>query len=231
MNETRVTPVTFVAHATIGWPTEQAARLAEMDEQTETAVSVHETADLDEDVHVASSAQVWHHAQLRRGVVVGEECVIGRGAYLGAGVELGAGSKVQNYALIYEPAVVEAGVFIGPAVVLTNDLRPRAVNPDLSVKSAEDWEPVGVTLRSGASIGARSVCVAPVEVGRWAMVGAGSVVVHDVPDHALVVGVPAHQIGWVGRTGHRLTAIGDGRWRCPETGEEYRESDGRLGPA
>ncbi len=97
-----------------------------------------------------------------------------------------------------------------------------------SCRRATDWEPVGVVLRTGASIGARAVCVAPVEVGRWAMVAAGAVVVHDVPDFALVAGNPARRIGWVGPAGRRLSDAGEGRWRCPVTGELFTETEGRL---
>ena len=132
--------------------------------------------------------------------MLGENCVIGRGAYIGTGVRMGDHCKVQNYALVYEPARLGDGVFIGPAVVLTNDTYPRAVNPDGSLKSADDWEPVGVTIGTAPSIGARAVCVAPVTIGAWAMVAAGAVVTTDVPPHALVAGVPARQIGWVGRS-------------------------------
>jgi acetyltransferase-like isoleucine patch superfamily enzyme len=153
--------------------------------------------------------------------------VIGRGAYIGAGVRLGDRVKVQNLAQVYEPAVVEDGVFIGPAVVLTNDQYPRAMRPDGSRVDAAHWDPVGVTLREGCSIGARAVCVAPVEVGRWAMVAAGAVVVHDVPDFGLVAGTPARRIGWVGPAGRRLEDEG-GQWRCPVTGALFVESGGHL---
>ena len=159
--------------------------------------------------------------------VIGADCIVGRGAYIGTGVRVGDRCKIQNYALVYEPAVLEDGVFVGPAVVFTNDTHPRAVTPDGTLKSADEWEAVGVTVRQGASIGARSVCVAPVEVGRWALVAAGSVVVKDVPDFALVAGVPARRIGWVGRAGVRLVADGD-QWVCPQTGERYAEADGTL---
>ena len=98
-------------------------------------------------------------------------------------------------------------MFVGPAAVLTNDLNPRAVDVDGRPKAAGDWTPVGVHVREGASLGARSVCVAPVTIGRWAMVGAGAVVIADVPDFALVVGVPARQVGWVGRAGVRLARV------------------------
>lgn len=140
---------------------------------------------------------------------------------------MGDNCKVQNYALVYEPADLEAGVFIGPAVVLTNDTFPRAVSPDGSLKSAHDWEPVGVTIREGASIGARAVCVAPVTIGRWATVAAGAVVAKDVPDFALMVGVPARRRGWVGKAGFPLERRGE-NWVCPETGATYVEQNETL---
>src|SRR5450756_2144125 len=181
------------------------------------------SADVDPTAQIGDGSSVWHLAQVRDGARIGEECIIGRGAYIGSGVQIGPRCKVQNYALIYEPAVLEAGVFIGPAVVLPNDTFPRAVNPDGSLKSAEDWEPTGVVVREGASIGARAVCVAPVTIGRWATVAAGAVVTRDVPDYALVVGVPARQIGWVGRAGLPLVDAGENRWTCPVTGDSYEQ--------
>jgi UDP-2-acetamido-3-amino-2,3-dideoxy-glucuronate N-acetyltransferase len=184
-------------------------------------------AEVSDDAVIGDDTVVWGLAQVREGAVLGPECVIGRGAYIGAGVRLGARVKVQNLAQVYEPAVVEDGVFIGPAVVLTNDEYPRAVRPDGSRVEASHWEPVGVTLREGCSVGARAVCVAPVEVGRWAMVAAGAVVVHDVPDFALVAGTPARRIGWVGPAGRRLEDEG-GQWRCPVTGALFVESGGHL---
>ncbi|HEX8508070.1 MAG TPA: N-acetyltransferase, partial [Propionibacteriaceae bacterium] len=117
-----------------------------------------------------------------------------------------------------------------PAVIFTNDQYPRAVKPDGDVKNGADWVPVGVTVRRGASIGARSVCVAPVTIGAWALVAAGSVVVRDVADFALVAGVPARRVGWVGRAGVPLESNGPSSWRCPDTGETYVEWDGALSP-
>jgi UDP-3-O-[3-hydroxymyristoyl] glucosamine N-acyltransferase len=140
-----------------------------------------DSADVSEGAVIGAGSSVWHLAQVREDAVLGEDCVVGRGAYIGTGVRLGAGCKVQNYALVYEPAVLGAGVFVGPAAVFTNDHFPRAVNPDLTPKSAHDWEPVGVTCDQGAAIGARAVCVAPVRIGAWAMVAAGATVTRDVP--------------------------------------------------
>lgn len=186
------------------------------------------TADVDERASIGAGTLVWDLAQIREGATLGEQCIIGRGAYIGPGVKLGDRCKVQNYALVYEPAVVGDGAFIGPAVVFTNDYFPRAVTPDGELKSGSDWEAVGVVVRDGASVGARAVCIAPVTIGRWAMVAAGSVVTSDVPDFALVAGVPARRIRWVGRAGVPLEDIGEGTFRCPRTGQTYHETDGTL---
>lgn len=185
------------------------------------SADVSPTADVDPKADIGEGTRIWHLAQVREHAVLGTGCSVGRGAYIGAGVRVGANVKIQNHALVYEPAVLEDGVFVGPAVVLTNDQYPRSVEPDGTLKQAEDWAPVGVTVREGASLGARALCVAPVRIGRWAMVAAGAVVTRDVPDFALVVGVPARQVGWVGRAGVPLVAQGDGRWLCPRTGEEH----------
>lgn len=184
--------------------------------------TVQATADVSASARLGARTRVWHLAQVREGARLGADCTVGRGAYVGPDVEIGDACKLQNYALVYEPARLGDGVFIGPGAVLTNDEFPRAANPDLSVKSAADWAPVGVTVGDGASIGARAVCIAPVTIGRWALVAAGAVVTADVPDHALVVGVPARRVGWVGRSGRRLVADGDA-WVCPDSGERYRE--------
>ncbi|HTN59018.1 MAG TPA: acyltransferase [Protaetiibacter sp.] len=189
---------------------------------------VHETADVSSDASIGAGSKIWHYAQVREGAQLGENVIVGRGAYVGTGVELGDNCKVQNYALVYEPAKLANGVFIGPAVVLTNDHFPRAINADGSLKSAHDWEPVGVTIGEGASIGASATCVAPVTIGRWALVGSGAVVVKDVPDFALVVGSPARRVGWVGKAGVPLEVGPDGKWTCPQTGERYVETDGAL---
>lgn len=175
---------------------------------------------LDPSANIANGTRIWHNTQIRDNVKIGSNCVIGRNVYIGSGVVIGNSCKIQNNALIYEPATLAEGVFIGPGVILTNDQYPRAVNPDLSPKSIADWKPVGVRIKEGASIGAGSVCVAPVVIGKWAMIAAGSVVIKDVPDFALVVGAPARQIGWVGKSGYKLIERGK-HHLCPVSGDLY----------
>ena len=191
-------------------------------------VRVVDSADVAESASLGDGSAIWHLAQVRENAVLGANCIVGRGAYIGTGVTMGDNCKVQNYALVYEPAKLGHGVFVGPAVVFTNDHFPRSVSPDGSLKRGDDWEAVGVTCLDGASIGARAVCVAPVTIGRWAMVAAGAVVTKDVPDFALVAGVPARRIRWVGRAGVPLEQVDAHTWRCPETGELYVESNDSL---
>lgn len=185
------------------------------------------SADVSDQAVLGDGTKIWHLAQVREDAVLGENCIVGRGAYVGTGVKIGDNTKIQNYALVYEPAVLGKGVFIGPAVVLTNDTYPRSISPDGSLKSAHDWTPVGVTVEEGASIGARAVCVAPVTIGRWATIAAGAVVAKDVPAFALMVGVPARRVGWVGKAGFPLAET-DGFWVCPETGAKYIDDGNSL---
>lgn len=195
------------------------------------ATRIMDSADVAEDARIGDGSAVWHLAQVREGAVLGANCIIGRGAYIGTGVRLGDNCKVQNYALVYEPASLADGVFIGPAVVLTNDRYPRSISPDGSIKSPDDWEPAGVRVERGASIGANSVVVAGVTIGAWALVAAGSVVTRDVPPYGLVVGNPARRIGWAGPSGRRMLQddrSGPDGWYDPVTGDRFVEADGRL---
>jgi acetyltransferase-like isoleucine patch superfamily enzyme len=184
---------------------------------------IHETADVSLDAVVDRSAFIWHLAQVREHASIGADSSVGRGAYIGVGVVIGASCKIQNAAMLYEPAVVEDGVFIGPGVIFTNDRFPRAVGRSGRRVSASEWEPVGVHVQEGASVGAGAVCVAPVTIGRWAFVAAGSIVTKDVRPFALVVGNPARQIAWVGHAGRRLVASATEPkvLVCPATGVRY----------
>ena len=167
----------------------------------EPSAFVHPTAILEDGV------KVWHNAQIRENAHIGKNVIIGKNVYIGPGVEIGDNCKIQNNAMIYEPAKLHDGVFIGPGVILTNDKYPRAKNTDGSQKDASDWDPVGVEIFDGASIGAGAVCVAPLLVGRWAIAAAGSVVTTDVPSFVLVVGSPARPVGYVGYDGRLVKKI------------------------
>ena len=187
-------------------------------------------ADVDSRARVAGSARVWGLAQIREDAVVGENCIVGRGAYVDAGVVIGDNCKIQNNALIYAPAVLEDGVFVGPAAVLTNDTYPRAITPEGTLKDPSEWDMVGVTVRRGASVGAGAIVLGGIEVGEWALVAAGSVVTEDVLPHALVAGVPARRVAWVGERGVPLV-LRDEVWVDPDTGAEFIERDERIVPA
>lgn len=186
-------------------------------------VRIEESADVDSSALIGEGSSIWHLAQVRDGAQLGRNVVVGRGAYVGSDVCVGDNSKIQNYALVYEPAELANGVFIGPAAVLTNDTFPRAINADGNQKDANDWDAVGVTIEQGASVGARAVCVAPVRIGAWATVAAGAVVTKDVVPYALVAGVPARRINWVGKSGLPLKKNEAGLWEDTSTGEIYRE--------
>jgi UDP-2-acetamido-3-amino-2,3-dideoxy-glucuronate N-acetyltransferase len=182
------------------------------------------------EVFISDSATIWDYVQIRDNAKIGKNVIIGRGAYIGAGVVVADNCKIQNYALLYEPATLEQGVFVGPSVVFTNDRYPRAVNPDLKLKNSNDWEPVGVHVKEGASIGARSVCVAPLIIGSWAMIAAGSVVTKNVVDFALMVGVPAKRVGWVGKVGQKLVQDDNEKsiFICPVTNSRYKQESQDL---
>lgn len=177
---------------------------------------IQPSADVDPRATIGVDAVVWHLAQVRENADVGPGCIIGRGAYIDEGVTLGANCKIQNHALVYAPARLADGVFIGPAACLTNDPHPRAISREGVRLGAGEWEMVGVTIEKGAAVGARAVVLGGVTIGEWALVAAGAVVTKDVPAHALVAGVPARQIGWVDHHAHPLAADGPGRWQASD---------------
>lgn len=170
---------------------------------------------------VHPTAKIWAHAQIREGAEIGPECVIGNGAYVDSNVRIGARCKIQNRALLYEDAELEDGVFIGPGVILTNDRYPRAVNPDETLKTPADWTAGSTRIGRGASVGAGSIILPGLTIGRWALIAAGSLVTRDVPAHALVVGSPAAVRGHVCVCAHRLGED----LVCTECGRRYRDGD------
>lgn len=190
-------------------------------------VRIQATAEVDATAHIGGGTTVWQLAQVRENAIVGPGCIIGRGAYIDEGVTLGANCKIQNHALVYAPARLEDGVFVGPAVCLTNDPHPRAISREGVRLGAGDWEQTGVTIERGAAIGARAVVLGGVTVGAWALVAAGAVVTRDVLPHALVAGVPARRIGWVDHAARPLRQVEPGLWESDD-GTRFVETDGTL---
>jgi len=165
---------------------------------------VHPTADVSPKALIGSGTRIWHQVQVREEARIGSNCVVSKGVYIDAGVAIGDNVKIQNYVSIYHGVTIEDGVFCGPHCVFTNDKTPRAVNPDGSLKAADDWVLSTTLVRQGASIGANATIVCGVTIGRWAMIGSGSVVTRDVPDYGLVWGNPARLHGFVCPCGARL---------------------------
>jgi len=185
-------------------------------------------ANIEQNVLLGDGSKIWDHSHIRENAVLGNNCVVGENVYIGPGVLIGENSKIQNGVLIYEPAQLGKGVFLGPRVTLTNDKYPRAVTPDGVLKISDDWQSVGVVVGDGASVGAGAICVAPLTIGNWSMIAAGSIVVANVPAYALVVGNPARQIAWIGRDGKRLKKTGANTYFSPTTDYHYTEISGSL---
>jgi UDP-2-acetamido-3-amino-2,3-dideoxy-glucuronate N-acetyltransferase len=184
---------------------------------------VHETAVIDPDVSIGSGSKVWHFSHILSATRIGERCNIGQNVAIGPDVVIGDGCKIQNNVSVYKGVTLEEDVFCGPSVVFTNVFNPRA-----HIRRMDELRTT--LIRKGATLGANCTIVCGVTIGRYAFVGAGAVVTRDVPDHALVVGNPARQIGWMSRYGERLDlpVEGDGEALCPGTSEQYRLVNGHL---
>lgn len=170
---------------------------------------VHPTAIVEDGALIGDGTRIWAASQVRAGARVGCDCNIGRNVFVDLDVAVGDRVKVQNNSSLYEGARLHDGVFVGPHVILTNDRLPRAVTPSGAPKTPDDWLLDRIEVFEGAAIGAGAIVVAGCSIGRWAMVGAGSVVTRDVPDHALVVGNPARIIGYVSAGGVRCDTPGE----------------------
>ncbi len=186
----------------------------------------HPTAEIAPSASLGKNTKIWHHAQIRDNAIIGSDCVIGKGVYVGADVKIGNRVKIQNYVSVYEGLTIEDGVMVGPHVCFTNDLLPRAINSDGSLKGNTDWDLVPTLVKSGAGLGANSTIRCGVTIGSWAMVGAGSVVTRDVPDYGLVYGNPARLHGFVDAHGHKVEKMNeDGEFvvaKSPQCGEIVR---------
>lgn len=172
-------------------------------------IFIHPTAEVSADANIGEGTKIWNHVQIREGCTIGKDCIISKNVYIDTKVILGNRVKVQNNVNVYHGVEVEDDVFLGPSMTFTNDFYPRAFN--------SDWQITNTLVKEGASIGANVTIVCGNTIGRYAMVGSGSVVTKDVPDYALVVGNPAKQIGWVCKCGQKLNE----NFVCPVCNLEY----------
>ncbi len=182
---------------------------------------VHETAIVDAGAKIGSGTHIWHWVHVCSGAVIGNKCSLGQNVFVGNKVLIGNNCKIQNNVSVYDNVSLEDDVFCGPSMVFTNVYNPRS-----AVSRKNEYRDTRV--RRGATLGANCTIVCGVTIGAHAFIGAGSVVNRDVPDFALMVGVPARQIGWLSRHGETLDLplSGYGKASCPKTGDRYRLSDG-----
>lgn len=179
---------------------------------------IHETAVVDEGAIIGEGTKVWHFCHIQSGAVIGRNCSLGQNVNVANNVHIGDGCKIQNNVSVYEGVELQDWVFCGPSCVFTNDLTPRAKYP----KGAANYK--RTLVRTGASIGANATIVCGNEVGEWAMIGSGAVVTCDVPPHALMLGVPARQRGWVCECG----AVLPESLACPDCGRRYEQVENGL---
>ena len=182
---------------------------------------VHESSYVDEGCKIGAGTKIWHFSHVMSGCVIGKNCNIGQNVVISPEVELGDNCKIQNNVSVYTGVRCEQDVFLGPSMVFTNVINPRA-----AVSRKDEYKPT--LLKRGCSVGANATIVCGHTLGEYCLIGAGSVVTKDVPAFALMVGNPARRIGWVSRHGEKLQFGEQGVAVCPATGEKYRLQDGKV---
>lgn len=182
---------------------------------------VHETALVEEPVQIGAGTKIWHFCHVMPRAEIGENCSLGQNVFVASGVKLGKNIKIQNNVSLYEGVICEDDVFLGPSMVFTNIRNPRSA----VIRKGQYSE---TYLERGATIGANATIVCGTRLGHHCFVGAGTVVTKDVPAYALIVGNPGRQLGWMSEYGHRLEFGEDGLATCPESGNQYRLSDGKV---
>jgi UDP-2-acetamido-3-amino-2,3-dideoxy-glucuronate N-acetyltransferase len=182
----------------------------------------HESAIVDEPCSIGEGTAIWHFSHVMKGAAIGNDCILGQNVHIAGGAVVGNHVKIQNNVSVYAGTIIEDEVFLGPSCVLTNVTNPRS-----EINRHSLYEKT--TIRRGATIGANATVVCGATIGRYAFAAAGAVVTADVPDYALMTGVPARQSGWMSRHGHRLTAPDkQGVYTCPESKLRYKIDKGQM---
>lgn len=182
---------------------------------------IHPTAVIDEGASIGANSKIWHFCHLMSGCIIGRNCILGQNVFVAPRVSIGDGTKIQNNVSLYEGVVCEKNVFIGPSAVFTNVINPRA-----NIERKEEFR--STIVKEGATIGANATIVCGVTIGKYAFVGAGSVITRDIPDFALFFGNPARHRAWVSKRGEKLSFRLGAVATCPVSGEEYRLSEGKV---
>jgi UDP-2-acetamido-3-amino-2,3-dideoxy-glucuronate N-acetyltransferase len=182
---------------------------------------IHPSSIVDDGAVIGAGTKVWHFSHIMAAAVIGERCNIGQNVFIDNRVQIGDGVKIQNNVSVYGGVIVEDDCFLGPSMVFTNVINPRSF-----VERKTEFR--STYLRRGCTIGANATIVCGVEIGRYALVGAGCVIIRDVPEYAMMVGNPARQIGWISRTGEKLQLDSEGLAWCAPEGKAYHLKDGRL---
>lgn len=182
---------------------------------------LHESSYVDEPCEIGEGTKIWHFSHVMKDSKIGKRCILGQNVVISPGVVLGDNCKIQNNVSLYTGVTLEDDVFCGPSCVFTNVINPRS-----QIVRRDEYR--STVVRRGATIGANATIVCGGSLGRYCFIAAGAVVKGEIPDYALMMGVPARRVGWMGRHGYRLVEDGAGSFRCPETGFRYQEQDGRL---
>lgn len=185
----------------------------------------HPTAEAEEGAVIGKGTKVWNHSQVKKGAIIGENCVIGHNCFVNSGAKLGNGVKLESNIDVWELVILEDYVFVGPSAVFTNDPNPRAKYPKSKFPQCGQWKETIV--KEGASIGANATIVCGNTIGKSAFIGAGAVVIKDVPDYAIVAGVPAKIIGWMCECGNKLD-FDDGKVQCLVCQRQYQKLDEKV---
>ncbi len=182
---------------------------------------IHETSIVDEGCQIGSNTNIWHFTHIMKNCQIGSNCVLGQNVMVAPTVQIGNGVKIQNNVSIYSGVTCEDDVFLGPSMVFTNVINPRSF-----IERKDEFK--ATLVKKGASIGANATILCGIEIGEYAMIGAGAVVTKSVPAYGLVVGNPSQQIGWVSKAGMRLKLDENGFAVCEQSNEQYKYSNGHL---